>query len=89
MGAGGGLSAPAMFALVTITGRETGQGSAMGIVNMTMSLGMILSPLICGWIMDMQDVKTVFSISALIVFIVIPVFLYLGKTHQSPLTIQE
>lgn len=78
MGVGGGLSVPATYALVTITGRETGQGSAMGVVNMVMSLGMIVSPLICGWIMDLYDIRMVFIISALIVTGSIPLFLFMG-----------
>jgi MFS family permease len=78
MGVGGGISVPAMFALVTIKGRETGQGSAMGIVNMVMSMGMILSPLICGWIMDISDITAVFFISAGIVILGAPLFLIMG-----------
>lgn len=78
MGVGGGISVPAMFALVTITGRETGQGSAMGVVNMIMSFGMILSPLLCGWIMDFTNISTVFLISGGIVLLGIPIFLYMG-----------
>jgi MFS family permease len=83
MGIGGGIAVPAMFALVTITGRETGQGSAMGVVNMVMSMGMIVSPLICGWIMDISNVSAVFNISAYIVAISTPLFIMMGvKSHK-------
>jgi len=82
MGIGGGLSIPATYALVTITGRETGQGSAMGVVNMVMSLGMIVSPLVCGWIMDLRDISSVFYISAGIVTASVPLFLIMGVSSQ-------
>lgn len=75
MGVGGGISIPAMYALVTITGREVGQGSAMGTINMVMSIGMILSPLICGMIMDEIGISSVFYFSAAIVILSIPVYL--------------
>lgn len=78
MGTGGGISIPAMYALVTIAGRELGQGSAMGMINMIMSFGMIISPLICGMIMDLADISIVFYVSAVIVFISTPVYLYHG-----------
>lgn len=84
IGIGGGISVPAMYALVTITGREVGQGSAMGSVNMMLSMGMIVAPLISGWIMDTFSIQAVFFISALIVISTIPVFLYLGRQIRSP-----
>jgi MFS family permease len=82
MGIGGGISVPAMYALVTITGRETGQGSAMGVINMVMSMGMILSPLASGWIMDILDISAVFFVSAAIIIITTPLFLIMGYFYQ-------
>lgn len=81
MGIGGGISVPAMYALVTITGRDVGQGAAMGTVNMVMSIGMIISPLLCGMIMDNAGITAVFYLSAVIVLISTPV--YLSKTRFS------
>ncbi|HOL40890.1 MFS transporter [Methanospirillum sp.] len=75
MGIGGGISVPAMYALVTITGREVGQGAAMGTINMFMSIGMILSPLVCGVCMDQMGISSAFSISAIIVLLATPVFI--------------
>lgn len=83
MGVGGGISVPAMFALVTIAGRETGQGSAMGVVNMVMSFGMILSPLASGWIMDILDISAAFTLSAIIVIATMPLFLIMGRRSSS------
>ena len=75
MGIGGGISVPAMYALVTITGRDIGHGAAMGTVNMVMSGGMILSPLICGMFMDVMGIGSVFLLSAAIVLVSTPVYL--------------
>ncbi|WP_373839779.1 MFS transporter [Methanospirillum sp.] len=75
MGIGGGISLPAMYALVAITGREVGQGAAMGTINMVMSLGMIISPMVCGLFMDQIGISSVFFVSATIVLITTPVFL--------------
>lgn len=75
MGAGGGISVPAMYALVTIAGREVGQGGAMGTINMVMSTGMIISPIICGMFMDQAGISSVFFLSAAIALVTTPVFL--------------
>ncbi len=75
MGIGGGISVPAMYALVTITGRDVGQGAAMGTINMVMSMGMIISPVVCGLFMDQIGISSVFYLSAVIVLVVTPVFL--------------
>ena len=60
MGAGGGISVPAMYALVTIAGREVGQGAAMGTINMVMIPECNLS-IICGMFMDQAGIKRCFS----------------------------
>jgi len=75
MGIGGGISVPAMYALVTIAGRDVGQGAAMGTINMVMSMGMIISPVVCGLFMDQTGISSVFYLSAVIVLVVTPVFL--------------
>lgn len=82
MGTGGGIAVPAMYALVTITGREVGQGAAMSVINTVMSFGMILSPLICGTIMDRSGIVTVFYLSAVIVLLAAPVMYYPGFSER-------
>ncbi len=83
MGIGGGISVPAMYALITIAGREVGPGAAMGVVNMIMSGGMIISPLICGAIMDSAGIADVFYLSATIVLLAAPVFLVGSRVDHS------
>ncbi|MFH0966486.1 MAG: MFS transporter [Methanobacteriota archaeon] len=85
MGVGRGLSLPAMYALVTVAGRDVGQGSASGVVNTTLAVGLIISPLISGSIMDIDGISTVFYLSGAISIICMIVFLQMGKTATEPL----
>lgn len=59
-GLGGGLAFPASGALATELGREHGMGNVMGFFNTGMSLGMIVGPVLSGWIMDLFGLSTVF-----------------------------
>ncbi|KQC05344.1 MAG: MFS transporter [Methanoculleus sp. SDB] len=63
-GFGSGIALPAATSFVTIAGRETGQGAAMGAFNTAMSIGMITAPLIFGAIMDASGIFWVFMASA-------------------------
>ncbi len=65
-GLGSGIAIPTSTSLVTIAGRETGQGAAMGAFNTAMSIGMISSPLIAGMIYDVFDITAVFFAGAFI-----------------------
>ncbi|MDD1730252.1 MAG: MFS transporter [Methanospirillum sp.] len=66
MGIGRGISLPAMYALVTVVGRDIGQGSASSLVNTALSVGLIVSPLVSGVIMDMSGIHTVFFIASVV-----------------------
>ncbi len=81
IGIGSGISVPAMYALATVAGRETGQGVAMAMVNTIMSYGMIISPLVFGFIMDYAGISNVFYISALLIFI--SLFIYLNAYKKN------
>jgi len=74
IGIGGGISLPSAMAIVTIAGREVGQGSAMGAFNTAMSIGMITAPMISGGIMDLLGEFYVFPFSGVIILLSIPVF---------------
>lgn len=65
-GVGSGIAIPTSTSLVTIAGRETGQGAAMGAFNTAMSIGMITAPLIAGMIYDLLDINAVFFAAAAI-----------------------
>lgn len=66
MGVGRGVSLPAMYALVTVAGRDVGQGSASALVNSSLSVGLIISPLISGMVMDVSGLSTVFYLAGFI-----------------------
>ena len=81
-----GLSGYAIFsALVTLAGRETGQGSAAGVVNMAQGIGFIIVPAIFGIVMDYSGVRTVFIITAVVALAAAPFLLSAGRNPLSPL----
>jgi DHA1 family multidrug resistance protein-like MFS transporter len=63
-GFGSGIALPAATSFVTIAGRETGQGAAMGAFNTAMSIGMITAPPLFGAILDSCGIFWVFIASA-------------------------
>ena len=69
VGAGSGLSMPAALAIVTVAGRDIGQGAAMGAFNMAMGGGMVIAPLLMGLVMDQSGVMSVFFIGGAITVI--------------------
>ncbi len=79
IGIGGGISLPAVTAIVTIAGRTVGQGAAMGASNTAMSVGMIISPLVSGLVMDRFGIASVFYLSAAICAASLPVFTFLAR----------
>lgn len=83
IGAGSGLSLPAVTAIVTIAGRSVGQGAAMGASNTAMSLGMIVSPLVSGAIMDLSGLADVFYLSAAVCAGALPLFVVLARRNLS------
>jgi MFS family permease len=74
IGVGSALSLPSAMAVVTMAGREVGQGSAMGAFNTAMSIGMITAPMVTGGIMDLFGEFYVFIFSGIVCFLSIPIF---------------
>ncbi len=83
MGIGRGLSLPAMFALVTVAGREIGQGSASGMVNMSLAIGLIIAPLLSGVVMDLSGISVVFYLSGLISMVCTLIFLRMLRSGSA------
>jgi len=79
MGIGRGISLPAMYALVTDAGREIGQGSASGLVNTCLAVGMIVAPLLSGTVMDYSGIFSVFLLSGLICVVCTMIFCRMGR----------
>ncbi|HOL41660.1 MAG TPA: MFS transporter, partial [Methanospirillum sp.] len=74
LGIGRGISLPALFSLVNSSGREIGQGSASGMVNMSLAIGLVVAPLISGAIMDYSGINMVFYLSGAITLICTGIF---------------
>jgi MFS family permease len=85
IGLGGGISLPAVTAIVTIAGRTVGQGAAMGASNTAMSVGMIVSPLVSGLVMDLYGIDSVFYLSAAICTLALPFFVLLARRGTAAL----
>ncbi|HWQ63413.1 MAG TPA: MFS transporter [Methanospirillum sp.] len=65
MGVGRAVSLPAMYAVVTVAGREVGQGSASALVNTVLSIGLVISPLFSGIVMDISGTQVVFYVAGI------------------------
>jgi len=68
IGGGGAVAMPAATAITAEIGQWAGMGTAMGLFNMAMSLGMILAPLISGAVMDLLGLEAVFFVAGAIGF---------------------
>lgn len=84
LGCGFGLSLTTVAALVTIAGRETGQGSAAGIVNMAQGLGLMIVPVIFGIVMDQAGIQAVFVVTAAIALLAAPFLYAAGRGIAAP-----
>jgi MFS family permease len=63
---GSAISMPALSAIAAIEGRELGVGTTMSVLQSAMSLGMILGPLISGYLVDIYGLKPIFFVSFII-----------------------
>lgn len=68
MGLGGAITMPPSSALTVIAGKTHGMGGVMGLLNTAMSIGMIISPILAGLIMDLLGLEAVFYMSGIITF---------------------
>ena len=85
MGVGNGITMPAGFVITGQLGKEMGMGSVMGITDAGWSLGMIVSPIISGVIMDALGLESIFLTGGMLIIVgtgIIALFLkgYLSKT---------
>ncbi len=61
-----GVTFPALMALGVEAGNRVGMGSAMSTLNMAMSIGMIIAPVMSGFIVDTLGINYVFFIGSFI-----------------------
>jgi len=83
LGIGAGISIPAAIALMTVAGRYSGQGMAMGVFVTVIGIGMMIGPIIAGVVADVFGIAAVFSFCALVSFLAVPVIFLLAKSPAS------
>ena len=69
MGIGNGIAMPAGFVITGQLGKEMGMGSIMGITDAGWSLGMIVSPILSGIIMDTLGLPSIFMTGGFLIMI--------------------
>jgi MFS family permease len=74
-GIGGGISMPALMALVVLKGNRTdAMGSVMGLMTMAHSTGMLAGAVLAGAMMDMFQLRQAFSMGAIFMILSLLVF---------------
>jgi DHA1 family multidrug resistance protein-like MFS transporter len=69
MGIGNGVSMPGGLVLTGRAGKQLGMGATMGLTNAGWSLGMIVSPIISGVIMDRLGLNSIFYAGGVLIII--------------------
>ncbi len=69
MGIGNGVSMPGGLVLTGRAGKELGMGATMGLTDAGWSLGMIVSPILSGMIMDHLGLTSIFAAGGILIII--------------------
>jgi MFS family permease len=69
MGIGNGVSMPAGLVLTGRAGKKLGMGATMGLTDAGWSLGMIVSPILSGVIMDRLGLTSIFYVGGILIII--------------------
>jgi MFS family permease len=81
MGIGNGIAMPGGFVITGQLGRSLGMGSVMGYTDSGWSMGMIVSPIISGVIMDKLGVPSVFLIGGAVTIVGTVVVYYFLRAY--------
>jgi MFS family permease len=65
-GAMGAVAMPALTAIAADEGQHSGMGAVMGVINMAMSAGMMLGPVLAGALADTVGLRSLFVFSAVV-----------------------
>ena len=60
----GALAGPALTALAVGEGKQGGMGAVMGVLNMALSVGMMLGPVLAGLLSDVVGLRPLFGFGA-------------------------
>lgn len=79
---GAGIANPAIAALSVTEGRKFGMGSTMGVVNMGMSIGFSVGPIVAGKVVDLGETSHAFYFGAGMMVIGIIIFFFLTRQEK-------
>ncbi|BDC36495.1 MAG: MFS transporter [Candidatus Methanoliparum thermophilum] len=79
---GNALTAPASMGAATIIGKDLGVGTTVGLVDTSMSIGMIVGPILAGVIMDLSSIERTFYLIGMMNIIGL-IVIYLLKAKLS------
>jgi DHA1 family multidrug resistance protein-like MFS transporter len=82
-GAMGAMAIPALTALAADEGHHGGMGALMGIMNMAMSAGMMLGPVLAGVLAEFTGLRSLFIFSGVAGLLGTATFSWLTTTHNT------
>ena len=82
----GALAGPALTALAAGEGKQGGMGAMMGVLNMALSVGMMLGPVVAGMLSDIVGLRPLFGFGAVAGGIGTLLFTWL--TVEKPVTVE-
>jgi MFS family permease len=81
-GAMGAMAMPALTALAADEGHHGGMGAIMGVLNMAMSAGMMLGPVLAGALAEVVGLRPIFLMSGVVGVIGTLLFSWLSADHR-------
>ena len=82
-GAMGAMAMPALSAIAVDEGHHGGMGAIMGVINMAMSAGMMLGPVLAGALADVVGLRSLFILSAVVGVVGTLLFGWLTGEHRT------
>lgn len=82
-GAMGAMAMPALSAIAADEGHHGGMGAIMGVINMAMSAGMMIGPVLAGALAEIIGLRSLFVLSAVVGVIGTLVFGWLTGEHRT------
>ena len=82
VGVGSAVALPAASAISAIIGQDLGMGATMGVFTSAMSVGMIISPILSGIVMDIFGVRSVFYVAGILSSVGVFLFYYFASGDE-------
>ncbi len=87
-GAMGAMSIPALTALAADEGHHGGMGAIMGVLNMAMSAGMMLGPVLAGGLAEFVGLRLLFVFSGVVGMLGTLLFGWLSREHRAAAVVE-